>query len=150
MAGELPRDETASRQQFAAAQPDRGIERDRVFASLHERMFGSSDPVSVGRFVVLSKLGAGAMGTVFAAYDPLLDRKVALKVLGAAADTDAADRRDREARSLARLRHPNVVAVHEVGSHRGERFIAMDLVDGVTLHAWLQSPRNWRQVLDVL
>jgi eukaryotic-like serine/threonine-protein kinase len=150
MPGEVTRDQSAARQRFAAAQPDHGIERDRVFASLHERMFGSSDPVSVGRFVVLAKIGVGAMGTVFAAYDPQLDRKVALKVLGAAADTDAGERRDREARSLARLRHPNVVAVHEVGSHRGERFIAMDLVDGVTLRAWLQSPCSWRQVLDVL
>ncbi len=141
------REDVAARQRFAALAPEQGIERERVFASLHERMFGSADPVSVGRFVVLSKIGAGAMGTVFAAYDPLLDRKVALKVLGAKLRTDAGDR---EARALARLRHPNVVAVHEVGSHRGERFIAMDLVDGVTLRAWLQTPRSWRHVLDVL
>ncbi|HWB74671.1 MAG TPA: serine/threonine-protein kinase, partial [Nannocystaceae bacterium] len=144
------RDQAQTRREFVAPPPEQGIERERVFASLHERMFGSADPVTVGRFVVLAKIGVGAMGTVFAAYDPQLDRKVALKVLVAFADADASDRRDREARALARLRHPNVVAVHEVGNHRGERFIAMDLVDGVTLRAWLQTPRSWRATLDVL
>ena len=144
------RDGGQTRREFVAPPPEQGIERERVFASLHERMFGSADPVTVGRFVVLAKIGVGAMGTVFAAYDPQLDRKVALKVLVAFADTDASDRRNREARALARLRHPNVVAVHEVGNHRGERFIAMDLVDGVTLRAWLQTPRSWRATLEVL
>ncbi|HWB78558.1 MAG TPA: hypothetical protein VG755_26520, partial [Nannocystaceae bacterium] len=94
--------------------------------------------VRIGRFVVLAELAADDTGTVYAAYDPQLDRKVALKLMGAR--TDAI-----EVRVLARLRHPNVVAVHEVGTHRGERFIAMDLVDGVPLRTWLQSPRSARQ-----
>ncbi len=105
----------------------------------------SSERIRIGRFVVLAELTADPTGTVFAAYDPQLDRKVAVKVLGASTDAT-----DREARALARLRHPNVVAVHEVGTHRGARFIAMDLVDGVPLRAWLQSQRSSGPILDLL
>ena len=103
----------------------------------------SEGAVRIGRFVVLAEISADATGTVYAAYDPQLDRKIALKVLTASSDAI-------EVRALARLRHPNVVAVHEVGTHRGERFIAMDLVDGIALRTWLQSPRSWRQIVDVL
>jgi tetratricopeptide (TPR) repeat protein len=133
-----------------AAMPVAGIERDRAFSSLHARMFGVAESVTVGRFVILRKLGAGAMGAVFAAYDPQLDRKVALKVLTRSSTDDVGEARlHREARALARLRHANVVAVHEVGSHGGERFIAMDLVEGETLREWLATPRPWRAIVDV-
>lgn len=130
--------------------PGGAVERARVFSSLHSRIFGSSEPVRVGRFRVLERLGAGAMGVVYAAHDPDLDRKIALKILqGASADPEIAARADREARSLARLRHPNVVTVHEVGSHAGDRFIAMDLVEGSTLREWMAGAHDWRAVLDV-
>src|SRR5690349_13568987 len=106
----------------------------------------SSDPASIGRFVVLERLRADTTGTLYAAYDPQLDRKVALKMLAGNASSDAIDR---ESRALAKLRHPHVVAVHEVGIHRGERFIAMDLADGITLREWLRSRRSGRQVLEI-
>ncbi|MEZ4463044.1 MAG: serine/threonine-protein kinase [bacterium] len=91
------------------------------------------------------RLGAGAMGTVFAAHDERLDRAVAIKVLrdrGAA----AAARMLREARALARLSHPHVVTVHEVGTEGDRTFIVMEFVPGPTLMEW-QRGRPWRAVL---
>jgi tetratricopeptide (TPR) repeat protein len=126
------------------------IERERVFSSLHQRMFGSAEPVMVDRFRIETRLGAGAMGTVYAAHDPRLDRRVALKLMhGAGLDPDASERVDREARALAKLRHPNVVTVHEVGEHEGDRFLAMDLVEGETLRSWMEQRPGWRKVVDV-
>ena len=107
---------------------------------------------TVGRYVVLSQLGAGAMGVVLAAYDPELDRKVAVKMLQARdSDSDAGRARlQREAQSLAKLDHTNVVAVHDVGVHAGQVFVAMEFVAGQTLTAWLEAePRSWREVVSV-
>jgi tetratricopeptide (TPR) repeat protein/RIO-like serine/threonine protein kinase len=107
----------------------------------------------LGRYVVLDRLGEGGMGTVYAAYDPELDRKVALKILRTVAGDGAAfvERRQRlqlEAKSLARLTHPNVVAVHDVGSVGGQIFVAMELIEGRTLRAWTSDAgRGWREVL---
>ena len=109
----------------------------------------------VGRYVVVSELGKGGMGAVYAAYDPQLDRKVAIKVLlpaGQGLDpTEAALRLQREAQALARVAHPNTVAVYDVGTWEGRVFIAMEQVDGQTLRAWLRErPRPWNQVVRVL
>jgi tetratricopeptide (TPR) repeat protein len=117
----------------------------------------AAGPISVqntryGRYTLLEHLGAGGMGVVFAAYDPDLDRRVALKLLRGGQDTaraEASERMLREAKALARLSHPHVVAVHDVGVVDGDVFIAMELVeDGVTLRRWLERPRPWREVLD--
>ncbi|AKJ05408.1 serine/threonine protein kinase [Archangium gephyra] len=111
---------------------------------------------AVGRYLVLERSGEGAMGVVYAAYDPELDRKVALKLLRPSGDTsEVAEQRrarlQREARSLARLSHPHVVAVFDVGTRGEQVFIAMEWVDGVTLRQWLaERPRDWREVLEVL
>jgi eukaryotic-like serine/threonine-protein kinase len=110
---------------------------------------------TVGRYVIVDVLGAGGMGVVYAAYDPELDRKVALKLLragpGDAADsTGFRDRLRREAQAMARLRHPNVIKVYDVSTKPGELFVAMELVDGVTLGAWLRErPRPWREIVEV-
>ena len=105
----------------------------------------------VGRYVVTRRLGQGAMGQVFAAYDPRLDRNVAIKLLRAdlpmVENKPLRQRLEREAQALARLSHPNVVAVHDLGEHGDELFIAMDLVEGQTLTEWLQgAPRPWAEV----
>jgi tetratricopeptide (TPR) repeat protein len=109
----------------------------------------------IGRYVVLYKLGAGGMGLVLAAYDPELDRKVALKLLRprarAGADAvGAALRLQREALALAKLNHANIVAVHDAGVHGDQVFVAMEFVEGQTLGAWLRARRRtWREVARV-
>ncbi|MCA9636376.1 MAG: serine/threonine protein kinase, partial [Myxococcales bacterium] len=92
----------------------------------------------VGRYVVLSKLGQGGMGAVYTAYDEELDRRVALKLVreSAGVDTLGHARMQREAQAMARLSHPNVVQVYDVGSHEGQIFIAMEYVRGSTLRTW--------------
>ncbi|MBK7864912.1 MAG: serine/threonine protein kinase [Archangiaceae bacterium] len=107
---------------------------------------------AVGRYVVLEPLGAGSMGVVYAAYDPALDRKISLKLLRsdlAHPDLETARARlEREARAMARLSHPNVAIVHDVGSFRDQLFVAMEYVEGGTLESWLaQQRRPWRAVL---
>ncbi len=110
----------------------------------------------LGRYVVLYRLGAGGMGVVYAAYDPKLDRKVALKLLRKASDDPSKRKRGQErlmaeARALARLSHPNVIAVHDVAVHHGRIVVAMEFVDGETLTARLaREPMPWSTVLEVM
>jgi tetratricopeptide (TPR) repeat protein len=108
---------------------------------------------TLGRYLILEWLGAGAMGAVYAAFDPELDRRVALKLLPPRAAGDASQLRARflaEARAMASISHPNVIAVHDVGTHDDLAFFAMELVDGETLGDWLASrPRTTREIVDV-
>ncbi|MCH9682884.1 MAG: serine/threonine-protein kinase [Deltaproteobacteria bacterium] len=104
----------------------------------------------IGRFTILESLGDGGMGAVYAAYDEQLDRKVAIKVLrGDDLPTEEERQRfHREALALARLSHPNVVTIHEVGEHHGEPFLAMEQVRGEDLAHWLTSKPTWPEVLE--
>ena len=101
----------------------------------------------VGRYLMLEPIGRGAMGVVFSAYDPGLDRQVAVKVVKSrdvAKRQPRLDRVLREARALARVCHPNV----DVGMADGEAFIAMEHVRGETLAKWMRrGPHSWRAVL---
>jgi serine/threonine protein kinase len=109
-------------------------------------------PARLGRFELGRRLGEGGMGIVFEARDSLLDRAVALKVLhpGAGAGGPTARARLlREAQVLARLSHPNVVPVFEVGLAGDEIFVAMELVDGATLKQWMKEPHPWREIVDL-
>lgn len=109
------------------------------------------DGLTVGRYQLGRQLGAGAMGMVFEAHDPQLHRRVAIKLLhpGVSDGPDGA-RLLREARSMAQLAHPNVVTVHDAGRAGSSVFVAMELVDGVTLGTWLhEGKRDRRQVLEV-
>lgn len=104
-----------------------------------------SEPVgpTLGGYVLERELGAGAMGVVFAAFDPELERRIALKVLRSAEATpEANERLMREARAMARLAHPNVVTVYEVGVACGRRYLAMELIHGETLADWLHATRR--------
>ncbi len=113
---------------------------------------------TVGRYIVLGKIGEGGMGEVYAAYDPKLDRKVALKLLhaGLAGNTtgsnmgtaDAGARLLREAQALAKLDHRHVVAAYDAGTFNDDVFMAMALVPGQTLREWVkhESP-PWREIL---
>src|SRR5262249_49897298 len=105
----------------------------------------------VGRYVVIDVLGEGGMGVVYGAYDPELDRKVAVKLLQSKPHVQSDSGQAwlvREAQAMARLAHPNVIAVHDVGTLPGERvFVAMEFVDGQTLRQWLaERLRPWHEV----
>nr|MDQ3366442.1 serine/threonine protein kinase [Myxococcota bacterium] len=106
----------------------------------------------IGRFEVIDVIGRGAMGVVYRARDPELDRIVAIKVRRTQTklDVEGEDRLRREAQALARLAHPNVVAVHEIGRHEGTVYVAMEHVDGLTLDAWLAPGRPIPEVLSIM
>lgn len=104
----------------------------------------------VGRYVLLETIGRGAMGVVHAAWDPELDRRIAIKLVRAelGVDAEAVRRRlTREAKAIAKLAHPNVVAVHDVGELADGVFIAMEYVDGTTLAAWRSEARPADEVI---
>jgi tetratricopeptide (TPR) repeat protein len=119
----------------------------------------------LGRYVIVDQLGAGGMGAVYVGYDTQLARRVAIKVLrpGASADggangnaaptsssPDAQARLLLEAQTMARLTHPNVATVHDVGTFGDGVFIAMEYIEGHTLSSWLREPHPWREALAVL
>ena len=101
----------------------------------------------LGRYTVLERLGAGAMGVVYRAEDPELGRKVALKLLHRP-DASLTDRLVREARSMAQVNHPNVVAVYDVGETDGASYIAMELVEGQSLRAWQATPHAVNEIVE--
>ena len=113
---------------------------------------GLKPGAQIGRYHLLERIGAGGMGVVYAAFDPDLDRKIALKVLQPERlDGDVGSRGHarliREAKAMAKLAHPNVVAVHDVGLFEERVFIAMEFVAGQTLTAWLKDRRPCDEVL---
>lgn len=102
-------------------------------------------PERIGRYRLERVLGRGGMGVVHAARDPDLDRVVALKVMH---ESRGQARLVREAQAMARLRHPNVLTVHDVGVSDDRVYITMELVEGTTLRAWqTAAPRTWREVV---
>jgi len=111
---------------------------------------GALDPGQlIGRFVVRARLGEGGMGIVLAGHDTDLNRSVAIKLVRSEVDHPAYRARLlREAQAMARLEHPNVARVYEVGSDRGRLFVAMELIDGVTLSTWLRVQRRpWQAIV---
>jgi tetratricopeptide (TPR) repeat protein len=110
----------------------------------------------IDRYVVLEPLGKGGMAAVYAAYDPKLDRRVALKLLrgtfGEDLTADLKERLLREGQVMARLSHPNVVTVFDVGiASSGLVFLAMEYVEGGTLRDWLERrKRTWREIVRVM
>lgn len=103
---------------------------------------------SLGRYIILELLGQGGMGRVYKAYDPRLGREVALKLLlPDSLDAQMSARLDREARVLAKLNHPNVVAVYDVELVDGQLVVVMEYVPGQTLRRWLDTQRPWQEVL---
>ncbi len=105
---------------------------------------------ALGRYIVLYRIGSGGMGEVYAAYDPQLDRKVALKVLRSERVDPVGEAIRSEASALARLVHSNVVTVFDLGEALGRQFIAMEFLSGRTLKEWLadESPTQ-REIVDV-
>ena len=127
-----------------------------LLANLQRGLFGknTADPARVGRYLLLGRIGSGGVGVVYAAYDPELDRRVAIKLLsrGRLDDTRWRARLAREAQAMARIDHPNVVRVYDVGTFGGDGeasgvFIVMELIEGQTMAAWLQRHRTWSEVV---
>jgi len=106
----------------------------------------------IARYRILARLGAGGMGVVYRAHDAQLDREVALKLLRVGEDgTEGRSRMLREAKAAAKIRHPNVVTVYDAGEVFGRVFIAMELIDGITLKAYFRGrKRGWREVVEVM
>jgi eukaryotic-like serine/threonine-protein kinase len=124
------------------------MEYDRRAVISHPRLERGA---CVDRYIIVDELGVGGMGVVYQAFDPELGRPVALKLLHA--KNDSSDRLRgrllREAQALARVSHPNVIAVHDVGTVGDDVFIATEFVEGITLRRWLsRQPRSERQILD--
>lgn len=115
-------------------------------------LFGEAEPARLGRYVLLGRIAGGGMGVVHGAYDPELDRKVALKVLHPSQhDADQGQHRlISEGRALAQLNHPHVVKVHDVLTIRDQVVIVMELVEGQTLADWQEAaPRSWREIVGI-
>ena len=132
--------------------PAADIEDQRIWASLRVRMFGDDIITTVDRFELRGRLGAGAHGIVYRAHDPKLQREVALKYVQVRPQEGTADRERLldEARAVASLAHPNLLAVHDAGEFRDGVWIAMELVEGGTLRRFLdQRPSDARTLLRI-
>ena len=136
------------------------VELDVARERARQALFGQRQASrKVGRFTLLEPVGRGGMGTVYAAYDPQLDRKIAIKLLSvgrnSADQTTPRRRMLAEARAMAKVSHPNVVAVYEVGVVDDDEpapsiFVAMEFIAGQTLRQWVADHRpDWRQVVEV-
>src|SRR5450755_629383 len=95
----------------------------------------------LGSFEILSPIGAGGMGEVYRARDTKLDRDVAVKVLpeSVAADPETLARFEREAKAVAALSHPNILAIHDFGNQSGIAYAVMELLEGETLRGKLEA-----------
>ncbi|HWB78658.1 MAG TPA: serine/threonine-protein kinase, partial [Nannocystaceae bacterium] len=127
-----------------------GLDTAHLRNAVHRRVFGTSpEPVRIGRYPILRRLGKGGMGVVYAGFDNELDRKVAIKLLAPGGDDDGRrERLQREAKALARLSHPGIVQIYEVGTHGDGVYLAMELVDGATLRGWIAAaPRRLPEIV---
>ncbi|MBI3697405.1 MAG: protein kinase, partial [Acidobacteria bacterium] len=108
--------------------------------------------LKLGPYEILAPLGAGGMGEVYRARDTRLDREVAIKVLPEhlAKDPQAMARFEREAKAVAALSHPNILAIHDVGSEQGVAYVVMELLEGETLRARVgRSAVPWRKAVEI-
>ncbi|MDD8027620.1 MAG: protein kinase, partial [Acidobacteriota bacterium] len=103
----------------------------------------------IGKYVIIEEIGRGAMGIVYKARDPLIDRIVAVKTIRFDQIAQPEQREEaqkrflREAKSAGQLSHPRIVTIYEVGEDQGMAFIAMEFIEGRSLEAWLADKRRW-------
>lgn len=129
-----------------AARPASGDLVDRVLeAKLRARLFGDAGETTLGRLRVDGVLGRGGMGAIVSAFDPVLDRHVAVKTLHTGAG--GRDQLLREARTLAKLSHANVVPVYDVIEDATGVYLVMERVAGGNLREWIGAPRTWREIV---
>lgn len=144
-------DSVGPRLRAAAPAVDR-VEQEDVRARAERALFGAAEPARIGRFSLLGPIARGGMGVVYGAYDPKLDRRVALKLLHTdrAGDDGTHQRLLDEAKALAKLDHPHVVPVHDVLELDAQIVIVLELLSGRTLAAWqAEQPRSWSELLAV-
>ncbi len=127
------------------APPSDAVGEGVAMARIQGALFGESEPARFERYALLEKLGAGTSGAVYSAWDPRLDRKIAIKVLHGGASAEL----EQEARALAKLAHPNVVAIHDVGESEEHLFLAMEFVDGGPLTTLDTAALGWRRVVGI-
>jgi eukaryotic-like serine/threonine-protein kinase len=128
------------------------VAMDEVRARAQHRLFGSSQPARLGRFVLLKSVAGGGMGVIHRAFDPQLERPVALKLVHPRLHGTqiARARLLAEARVLARLSHPNIVPVYEVLEIDDHVVMVMEMVEGKTLAEWeREKPRTWQEIIQV-
>ncbi len=126
------------------------IEGERLHRAVRARLLDETIPETrIDRYVVIERIGVGGMGVVYAAHDAQLDRAVAIKLVRGTAEAELDQQRlVREARALAMLSHPNVVAIYDVGMHRQRVFIAMELVRGATLRKYVaENALTWQEIV---
>ena len=137
----------------AAAEVGIGAEERRIRGAVERGLFGSASAVTkIGRYTIEREIGSGASGRVYEGTDPALDRRVAIKTFKNAFDSPEATALIRsEAQAIARVQHPNVVTVFDVGLEGDDLFIAMELVEGIDLREWLAGRKRPREaVLQVM
>jgi eukaryotic-like serine/threonine-protein kinase len=165
----MPSDDAPLAAQMRAGAIVDGLEQRQALARIESRLFGRpSKPITLARYVLLEAFGRGSRGIVVRAYDPQLDRKVAIKLLLAQAGVDPRERALlREARAMAKVSHPNVIAVYDFGAYdeaelgldpdavgleipsRGV-FVVMELIEGLDLREWLAAKvpeQDWRAIV---
>ncbi|HEY6175615.1 MAG TPA: serine/threonine-protein kinase, partial [Kofleriaceae bacterium] len=127
------------------------LQMEQMFLRVQRKLFGDAFRRTMAHYAVVRPIGQGAMGMVYEAIDQRLSREVALKlVLPELVPSERGKSRlVREARAMAKISHPNVVAVYDVGETGGVVYIAMEFVRGVTLRRWLAAPRSLAEILDV-
>ena len=131
-----------------------GDETEAVGAEAIDSTVALTRGAHLGRYTVLERIGSGGMGVVYGAFDPQLDRKVALKVMhpdlrGQTSGGRGRARLLREAQAMAKLSHPNVITVHDVGTFGARVFVAMEFIDGATIRDWLhQQHREWAEIIE--
>ncbi len=103
---------------------------------------------TIGRYVVIDKVGEGGMGAVYSCYDAALHRRVALKLVRSPGRLDQ-DRLLAEARTMAQLAHPAIMTVHDVGEFETQVFLAMELVEGATLRGWRAKQPSWQRIVEI-
>ncbi len=127
-----------------ADQLARAVARSRI----GNKLFGQAEQVHLGRYHLLEMVGAGGMGVVWGAWDPELERRVAIKLVKATMQA-ARDRIQLEGQALAKLSHPNVVTVHDVGVVDEQVYIVMEWVRGTNLRAYCRAPRTLREIVEI-
>ena len=124
-----------------------------VAALAWSRLSGAPGAPRIGRLELVAHIGSGGMGEVYVAHDPELDRRVAVKIVRSDIDSgrhDVSARIVREAQMMARVTHPNVVRVYDVGRIDTRVYITMEYVEGTTLRGWLdRGPQPWREVVEL-